>query len=312
MARGLLLRLGWSAGTLLGTSVVVFLITHAVPADPIAAYAGPHADRETRDRIRRQLGLDDPLPAQYVRYLGRALAGDLGESYVTREPVHEAIRSRFPITLAVAGGGLFFWLLVGVPVGLLTARWRGRPIDHAVLLLAMIGISLPTFWLGRMLQFQLAYRGGAFPVAGSASAAHFLLPCLTLGLVGVGYYARLVHSSMVEVLNQEFVRAARAKGRSEAGVLWRHALPNALLPILTVIGLDAATLLGGVVFTENVFALPGIGSLALQAVLTLDVPMIMGTVLYAAVFVVGANLMVDLLYRVVDPRIRGGAERGEE
>jgi peptide/nickel transport system permease protein len=298
-------RLLWAALTLLGTSLVVFLIAHAVPADPITAFVGPHADKETRETIRHEMHVDDPLAMQYLRFLGNALRGDLGRSNVTREPVTDAILARFPATLALSLGGLLTWLAISLPLGVLTAKFRDRPLDRGVLVLATVTMSLPTFWVGRMLQFELAYRLGWFPVAGLFSWASLILPSLTLGVVGVGYYARLVHSNMLEVLNQDYVRAARARGLSEPVVLFKHGLRNAVLPVLTVLGMDLAGLLGGVVFTESVFALPGLGALSLQAVLNLDVPMIMGTVLFAALLVVTANLVVDVAYRLVDPRIQG-------
>jgi peptide/nickel transport system permease protein len=298
-------RLLWAALTLLGTSLVVFLIAHTVPADPVAAIVGPHADKETRDAIRREMHLDDPLAIQYVRYVGHALCGDLGRSNVTKEPVLDAIWTRFPATLALSLGGLFIWLVVSLPLGVLTARYRDKPLDRVVLVLATVTVSVPTFWLGRLLQFELAYRLGWFPVAGLFSWTSLILPSLTLGIVGVGYYARLVHSNMIEVLNQDYIRAARARGLSEAVVLFKHGLRNAFLPVLTVLGMDMAGLLGGVVFTESVFALPGLGALSLQAVLNKDVPMIMGTVLFSALLVVSANLIVDVVYRLIDPRIKG-------
>jgi peptide/nickel transport system permease protein len=303
----ILKRLFWSAAVVLGVSLLVFVVVKAIPADPVAAVAGPHADQETKDRIRKEMGLDDPLWWQYLRYLGNAAHGDLGKSYITQENVAEAIAVRFPATLALSLCGLALWLAIGVPAGVLTAKYRDRPIDRGVLVLSMIGVSLPTFWLGRLLQFYLAYEGGLFPVAGFVSWRHLILPSLTLGAVGAGFYARLVHSNMVEVLNQDYIRAARARGLSETTVLFKHALRNALLPVLTVLGLDAAALLAGVVFTESVFALPGLGVLALQAVRNVDVPMIMGTVLFAAVLVVLANLLVDVLYQFIDPRVKAAA-----
>ena len=296
-------RLGWGVLTLVGTSLIVFVMAHAVPADPAAAFAGPHADRATTERIRRELGLDQPLWKQYGMYVGKAARGDLGRSYVTQERITDAILTRFPTTLALALGGLSVWLLAGIPIGMLTARARDTALDRWILVAAMAGISFPTFWLGRMLQFHLAYRAGLLPVAGFYSWAHLILPCLTLGLVGVGYYCRLVHSQMVETLSQDYIRTARAKGAGEARVLFRHALPNVLVPLLTVVGMDLAALLGGVVFTETIFALPGVGALAVQAVLNLDVPMIMGTVLFSAALVVAANILVDLLYGRLDPRL---------
>jgi peptide/nickel transport system permease protein len=303
MIRNLLLRLLWAVVTLLGTSLLVFVIVHVIPADPLAVIAGPHADAETRERIRAELHLGDPLLEQYGRYLAGVVSGDLGRSYLTQERVSEAILTRLPCTAALAFGTLGLWLLVGIPLGVLTARYRDRAVDRIVLVASMVGISLPVFWLARMLQFQLAYRAGLFPVAGYVGWQHLLLPILTLGIVGAGYYARLVHANMIEVLNQDYIRAARARGLSETSVLFKHALRNAFLPVLTVLGIDLASLLGGVVFTESVFALPGLGALALQAVLNLDVPMIMGTVLFAALVVVVANLLVDAVYGVVDPRV---------
>ena len=260
MIARLLKRLLGATLTLLGTSLIVFLIAHAVPADPINAFAGPHADKEARDAIRRELHLDDPLAMQYVRFLGNAIRGDLGKSNVTQEPVLGAILTRFPATLALSLGGLLTWLAISLPLGVLTAKYRDRPIDRVVLVLATVAVSVPTFWLGRLLQFELAYRLGWFPVAGFFSWASLILPSATLGIVGAGYYARLVHSNMLEVLNQDYIRAARARGLSEPVVLFKHGLRNAFLPVLTVLGMDVAGLLGGVVFTESVFALPGLGA----------------------------------------------------
>ncbi len=306
MIRKIGLRLVTSAVTLLGTSLLIFFLVHAVPADPVAAMAGPHADADTRERIRVQMHLDDPAWLQYVRYLGNALCGDLGRSNITQEPVAEAILLRLPPTAVLACGGMALWLLIGIPVGVLTARYRDKPIDRVVLVASMFGVSLPVFWLARLLQYQMAYRWGLFPVAGFATWSHLLLPTLTLGIVGAGYYARLVHSNLIETLNQDYIRAARARGLSETTVLFKHALRNALLPVLTVAGVDLAALLGGVLFTESVFAIPGLGSLAWQAVLNVDIPMIMGTTLFAALAVVVANLLVDVTYTVIDPRIQRG------
>ena len=297
-------RVGWGFVTLVGTSLITFLIANLVPADPARALAGSHADAQTIANIRKQYHLDDALPLQYLRYVNNLAHGDLGRSLASKEPVAEAILLRFPTTLLVSLGGIMVWIALGVPLGIITARLRDTPIDRAVLVLGTIGISLPTFWLGRMLQFDVAYRRGLFPVAGFFSWRHLVLPSITLGIVGVGFYARLVHANMVEVLNQDYVRAARAKGLAEPVVVVKHAFRNAFIPVLTILGMDIASLLGGVIFTENVFALPGVGKLALDAVLNIDLPMIMGTVLFAAVIVVAANIVVDFLYQFVDPRIR--------
>ena len=304
MMKRILSRLTQSLVTLLGVSLLVFFITHVIPADPVAAVAGPKADHATRERIRKELHLDEPVILQYGRYLWGVLHGDLGQSFVTGERVADAIMIRFPSTLFLSIGGVAIWILVGVPLGVLTARFRDKPIDWITLVVCMVAIALPTFWLARLLQFQVAYRDGLLPVAGFFNWQCLILPAITLGVGGAGYYARIVHSNMVEVLSQDYIRAARARGLSEPVVLFKHALRNALIPVLTLLGMDIAALLAGVVFTETIFALPGLGALALQAVLSMDVPMIMGTVLFSAVLVVVANIAVDVVYRLVDPRIQ--------
>jgi peptide/nickel transport system permease protein len=302
-------RLLWAAGTLLGLALLVFVLTRAVPADPVAAMAGPRADAETRARIRQELGLDRPLWEQFVGYVARAVQGDLGKSYITGEDVAGAIAARFPSTAILALAGVALWLGIGIPLGVLTARYRDTPLDWLVVVIAMVGISLPAFWVGRLLQYEFAYRLQWFPVAGLTSPAHLVLPALTLGIAGAGFYARLVHSSLIEVMGQEYVLAARARGLSEAQALWRHGLPNAMLPVLSVLGTDVAALLAGVTFTESVFAIPGLGRLGVEAILNLDPPMMLGTVLFAGLLVVASNLAVDLLYAVLDPRVRVGGAR---
>ncbi|MCY3771965.1 MAG: ABC transporter permease [Gemmatimonadetes bacterium] len=305
MLNRVLRRLGWAAVILWGTTVVTFLIVHAVPADPVRVYAGANADAETIERIRQEMGFDDPLAVQYGRYIGNLLRGDLGTSLVTGERVLDALLARFPVTLSLALTAVCLWMLMSVPLGVLTAKYRGRAIDRAVLIVSLVAISLPVFWLARMLQYYLAYRTGMFPVGGWAGWTHIILPAATLALVITGYYARLVHTNMVEVLNADYMRVARAKGVPEYIVLFKHGLRNAVIPVITVLGLDMAALMGGVVFTENVFALPGLGVLALQSVFSLDVPMIMGVVLFSAVMVVCANIVVDFVYMWIDPRVEG-------
>jgi peptide/nickel transport system permease protein len=219
--------------------------------------------------------------------------GDLGHSFVTDQPGRRP-PPRLPAT-ALAAVAVGMWMLLAVPLGVLTARYRGSWLDRTALVLATFSLSLPAFWLARMLQYWLAYKLGWFPVAGFAGFAHLLLPGATLALLAVGYYARLIHTHMIEVLNAPYVRAARAKGAGEAAVLFKHGLRNALIPLVTVFGMDIAGLLGGVMFVENVFALPGIGTLAVQSVFNLDVPVVMGTVMVSALIVVTANVVVDVL-----------------
>jgi ABC-type dipeptide/oligopeptide/nickel transport system permease component len=198
------------------------------------------------------------------------------------------------------------WMALAAPLGVLTARYRGSWFDRGMLVVATLSLSLPSFWLARMLQYWMAYKLGWFPVAFFRHFRDLLLPAATLAMLFVGYYARLIHTNMVEVLDSPYVRAARAKGASETTVLFKHALRNALIPVVTILGIDVAAMLGGVLFVENVFALPGIGTLAVQSVFNLDPPMIMGTVLFTGALVIGANWVVDLLYGWIDPRIKTG------
>jgi ABC-type dipeptide/oligopeptide/nickel transport system permease component len=299
-----LTRLVWSGLTLVCIAILTFLLINIVPGDPARVIAGPKASPAVLRQVREKYQLDKPLLQRLASYLAQVGRGDLGRSFVTDQPVAEAILTRLPSTAALAATAVVMWMLAAVPFGVLTARFRGSWFDRGVLVAATLSLSLPSFWLARMLQYWLAFRLGWFPVAGFHSFVSLLLPGTTLALLFVGYYSRLIHTNMVEVLDSPFVRTARAKGASEVSVLFRHALRNALIPVVTILGIDVASLLGGVLFTENVFALPGIGTLAVQSVFNLDVPVIMGTVLFSALLVVTANLVVDLLYQWLDPRIK--------
>ena len=299
-------RLAASVFTLVGTAVLTFFILNAVPGDVARVIAGPKASPDVIKEIHAKYHLDDPWWQRLGLYLGQLAHGDLGHSYVTDQAVSEAILTRLPTTAALAGLAVVMWVTVAVPLGALTAKWRGSWFDRGTLVLAAVTLSLPAFWLARMLQYWLAYKWGWFPVATFQSFRHLVLPAATLAILSVGYYARLIHTNMVEALDSPYVRAARAKGASETRVLFKHALRNAMIPVVTILGMDVAGLLAGVLFTENVFALPGIGTLAVQSVFSLDPPMIMGTVLFSALLVISANLVVDVLYRWIDPRIRAG------
>ncbi len=304
MIRALIQRLLWSFATLLGTAILTFALVRVIPGDPARAIAGTKATPELVLRIRKDLGLDAPLHVQLGEHLLRIARGDLGTSYVTQEPVLPALLRRLPVTAAVAGTATVLWLVISIPLGLLSATRPGTLVDRLILVGSAICISLPAFWVARMLQYTLAYRAGWFPVGGMGSVAHLFLPALSLAILAAGYYARLVHTQMVEILSSPYIRAARARGLGEFSILIRHGLRNALIPLVTILGMDVAQLLGGVLFVENVFAIPGIGTLAVQAIGALDVPVIMGTVLFSAFLVVSANLVVDIAYRWMDPRIR--------
>jgi len=293
-------RLIWSVITLLGTAFLTFFLLNALPGDVAGSKASPDVIQE----IHAKYHLDDPLWQRFFLYLNQLAHGDLGHSYVTDQSVAEAILTRLPTTLALSGLAVVMWIVLAVPLGALTARWRDSWFDRSTLVVATLTLSLPAFWLARMMQYWLAYQLGWFPIGFFRGFGDLLLPAASLAILFVGYYARLIHTSMVEVLDSPYIRAARAKGASETRVLFKHALRNALIPVITILGMDVAGLLGGVLFIENVFALPGIGTLAVQSVFNLDPPVIMGTVLFSATLVVGANWVVDLLYGLIDPRIR--------
>jgi peptide/nickel transport system permease protein len=299
-------RIVWALVILLGTTWITFAIVFVVPGDPARVVAGPRADAATLAGIRRELGLDRSLSTQYGRYLWRLAHGDLGRSYANRQPVARTLAHRLPATAALAGAGLAIAIAIGLAGGLATAPFAGRLVDRAALVGSLAILSAPVFWLGMLALYWLGFRWRLVPLGGAASLRHLLLPALVLG-IGTGvYYARLLHTNLQEVLTADYIRAARARGVGPVRLLAVHALRNAALPLLTIIGLDFAALLNGVVLTETVFHWPGLGRLAFDAVLALDVPVIMGTVLLSAELVVATNLAVDLVYRIVDPRIRLG------
>ena len=297
-------RLVISVGVLLGVSLITFLIAFVVPADPAVAMAGAKADPQTLALIRTQLGLDQPVYKQYARYLDRAFHGDLGRSYIRRESVTRLILERFPATAILAVSSMALALALGIAMGLTSSSWRDRAADHVLLVASLGFVSMPVFWLGTMLLIVAAAYLRALPLGGFSSARSLILPTITLALGSAGYYSRILHTNLSEEVARDYVRTARSKGLSRRAAIARHALANALLPLLTLAGLDLAGLLSGVVLTETVFDWPGIGRLAYEAVLNLDIPLIMGTVLFGAALVVLVNIVVDVLYAWLDPRIR--------
>ena len=300
---GILKRLVGALAVWLGVATLAFALTYVIPADPAKTLAGAQADAATVETIRRELGLDAPLPVQYGRYMGGIVKGDFGTSYVSGSPVMPMILERLPATAALAGGAVIVYVLIGMGLGL----WGGlkpRGVgDKLGVVMAAGGVSVPSFWFGLALLYLFAYRFPILPLGGYGSPLHLILPALTLGIGGAAYYIRLLRQSMQDVMRQEFIRTARAKGLPEPQVITRHALRNASLPIVTLLGVDVAHLLGGAVLTESVFGWPGIGSQAMQAIATMDVPVIMGTVLFAATVIVLVNLLVDLVSLRLDPRI---------
>jgi peptide/nickel transport system permease protein len=292
--------------TLLGTTFIIFALVRIVPADPAVSIAGPKADPETLAAIRKDLGLDDPVVVQYGRYVWRLAHGDLGRSYMNGRRVLDVIRDRVPATALLAGTSLALGFLLGLVVGIATAARRGSAIDVAVLVGTLVGLSIPTFWLGNLLVYQFSYRLRLLPLGGYGTLQHLVLPAATLAIVEFFFYARFVHTNVAGTLATDYIRTARAKGAPPGRLYFVHALRNALIPIVTLLGLDIAALMSGVVLTETVFNWPGLGRLAVQAVFDLDIPLVAGTVLFSAVLVLAANLVVDLLYGVIDPRVQHG------
>ena len=290
---------------------VVFFLSHLIPGDPARIMAGPEASQSDVDRITRSLGLDQPLPVQYITWLGNAVRGDLGVSFFQQEPVLATVLSRLEPTVTLAVLATLFSVSVGVPLGIIAARNRGSVLDRVVMAFAVAGISVPYFWLGLMLVALFAVQLGWLPAVGYQSPykgdlsalRHLIMPVVALGFSASAFTARLTRTTMVQILEEDYVRTARAKGLSGSRVLFRHALPNSLILIITSLGLTFASLLSGAIITEVIFNIPGVGRLILEAIHRRDYPLIQGVILMIAIFNVCVNLIVDLLYGIVDPRI---------
>jgi peptide/nickel transport system permease protein len=294
-----------SALILFGVTLVTFFLLFVLPADPARQIAGRGvATPEMVENIRRQLGLDLPFHQQYWRYLTRLAQGDLGRSYLQRSEVSELIASRLPATLLLMVGAISTELLLGLSMGVVAALNRGRATDRALMLLSFTAVSAPQFVVGILLLYIFSVKLGWFPIGGYGTFAHLVLPSLTLGVLGAGWYARMMRSAMLDVLRQDYVRTAHAKGMSRLHVVLGHVLPNALLPIVAMIGLDIGIFMSGIVVVESVFAWPGIGQLAWQAIQRIDIPIIMGVTLVSAVAIVIGNLLADLIAPMIDPRIK--------
>jgi len=296
--------------TALGVSILVFMVLHLVPGNPAQVIAGADAPPATVKQIEHELGLDKPLPEQYWNYLRRVLQGDLGRSLRSKRPVTSDIRDALPNTLVLAALAAILTPLVAIPLGMIAATRQGTPADTAVTFFSTIGITVPTFAVGLLLIFFFGIRLGWMPISGIGGSLrsldglkHAILPAITLSLGSIAVVTRLSRSALLEVLNQDYIRTARAKGLRERSVILRHGFKNALLPVITVYGLQIGALLSGAVVTETVFAWPGIGRLALSAIQGRDFPVVQGCLLVVATIFVLVNLAVDLLYALVDPRI---------
>lgn len=297
-------RLVQSALILLGVAAITFVLLYALPADPARMIAGRSATAATVANIRHELGLDQPLLTQFWAYLSHLLQGNLGRSYAQKTEVATLIAARLPATLTLMVAGILMELLIGITLGVIAAVTRGGAVDRLIMMTAFVGVSAPQFIVALFLLYVFAATLGWFPMSGFGTLAHLVLPATTLGILGAGWYARIVRSAMIDVLNQDYIRTARAKGLSGARIILRHALPNAILPVIAMIGIDIGQFMGGVVVVEAVYGWPGIGQLAWQAIQQVDIPIIMGVTLTSALAIVIGNLAADLIAPAVDPRIR--------
>jgi len=295
----------WQAiATLFGVTVITYILLYLLPADPARQIAGRSATAETVENIREQLGLNLPLWQQYLNYLTDLLQGNLGRSYIQKAEVSELIMSRLGPTLQLMAAGIFLEILIGLSIGIFAAYKAGKAIDNTVMVSSFVLVSTPQFIMGILLLYVFAVRLGWFPIGGYGTIMHLILPALTLGVLGAGWYSRMIRSSMLDVLKQDYIRTAKAKGTPERKVIFIHAFKNAVLPIIAMIGIDIGIFMSGVVVVESVFGWPGIGQLAWQAIQRVDIPIIMGVTLVAAIFIILGNLIADLVSPLIDPRIK--------
>ncbi|MBT9160026.1 MAG: Glutathione transport system permease protein GsiC [Dehalococcoidia bacterium] len=297
-------RLLLTIPVLIGVSLLVFSMVRLIPGDPATAIAGVHATPEFIEQIREEYGLDKPLHIQYSIFMGNLLRGDLGVSARTGRPVTTEIWDTFPNTVELTVASMVIASLIGIGAGVISATKRNSIFDNSSMLVALFGVSIPVFWLGLMLMLLFAVILGWFPATGRGTISHLILPAITLGTASAAIIARMTRSSMLEVLHRDFIITARAKGLREQIVVYKHALKNALIPVVTIIGLQLGTLLGGAVLTETVFAWPGVGRLMVDSIMARDYPVVQGAVLLLALTFVFVNLFVDILYSFLDPRIR--------
>ena len=315
-------RIAWSVGLILAVIVMCFSLVHLAPGDAALVIAGDSGagDPERIEQIREDLGLDDPYLVQLSRYVGDVASGDFGTSYRFNEPVTSLIGDRIWPTILLVTTALLFAIVIGVLVGVFTARRPESPVSHGVTVFSLVGYSMPVFWTGYLLIIAFASNVRWFPVAGMRDvrfegnrfeewldiAHHLVLPALTLGLIYLAQYSRLSRASMLEVLQSDYVRTARAKGLAERKVVYKHALRNAVIPVITIAGLQFGALLSGALLVETVFNWPGLGRLAADSVFQRDAPVLLGVLICSAVLVVVINILTDVVYRMIDPRIRVG------
>jgi len=289
---------------LIGISFVTFVLLYLIPADPARQIAGRSATAQTVENIREQLGLNLPFYEQYWRYLTNLIHGDLGRSYLQKTEVSTLVWSRLPASGLLMAAAIFCELVIGLTMGAIAALKRGSHVDNALMIFSFIGVSAPQFVIAILMLYIFAVQFGWFPIGGYGTFWHLILPSLTLGLLGAGWYSRMMRSCLIDVLRQDYIRTARAKGLKRFKILFCHAIPNAILPIIVMIGIDIGLFMSGIVVVESVFGWPGIGQLAWQAIQRVDIPIIMGVTLISSFAIVLGNFLADLITPVIDPRIR--------
>lgn len=304
MSAFILRRILLAIPTLFGVLVVAFLVLQVAPGDPVQAMVGEHADSATIARLRAQLRLDDPLITRFGHYVSDVAHGDLGRSYVTDRPIARDIRERFPKTLQLAGAAMLLASIIGITLGILSAAKPGGFADRFALVLAYIGISFPVYWVGLLLILLFAVGLHWLPPSGFGGLRFLVLPALTLGMRSIAFLARMTRSAMLDALHSDFIRTARAKGLSESMITLRHGFRNALIPVITVLGLDFGAYLTGSILTETIFSWPGLGRYVVNAISRRDLPAIQGSVLFLSAVFVLVNLITDLAYAKADPRVR--------
>ncbi|MFY2306513.1 ABC transporter permease [Lysinibacillus fusiformis] len=290
--------------TLIGVSILVFLMMHFIPGDPVTYILGDFASEEAIVEMKKTLGLDQPLFIQYIDYIKNVLQGNLGTSYITGLTVGEEIMARFPITVQLALYSLIIGSVIGILIGILAAVKQNTIFDQLAMVISLIGISAPGFWIALFLIWMFSYQFNIFPISGYQGFYSLILPSITLGLGSAGNIARMTRSSMLEVIKQDFMRTAQAKGLAMIPMIFKHALQNAMIPVITLIGLQFGFLLAGAVVIETVFALPGLGSFSIEAITKRDLPTVQGLVLFMAFLFIITNMIVDLVYSLIDPRIK--------
>ena len=295
---------------LFGVIVITFILMYLVPGDPVVSMVGERYDEETIHKLRKELHLDDSLPMQFVHYVSNVLRGDFGKSFITGGPVSEELLIKFPNTLILAVASMIIAIITGLTMGIVSSLRPQSILDKITMLFALAGISVPVFWVGLMLVLFIGVFLQWLPPTGFGGIEYIILPAITLGLRSAAYLARLTRATMLDVLNQDYIRTARMKMLPEWKVILKHGFPNILIPIITVIGTDFGSYLSGAVLTESIFGWPGIGRYALEAILKRDFPVIQGTVLFMALMFILANLIVDIFYGIVDPRIRTEGKNG--